>query len=420
MAFACGIDFGTSNSTLGVMAGNRPTLIALEGGSPTMPSAVFYDFEERQTYFGRAAMAAYVQGTEGRFIRAFKTILGTSLMDEQTQLRGQRSVGFPEIIGTYLAHIKRVAEQQVQSRLTHVVVGTPAHFVDGDPDADERARGQLGEILRSIGFEAVEFQYEPIAAALDYETSAARADGLALIADIGGGTADFSIIRTRAATGTDVDRAGDILATHGVRIGGNELDRLVSLGKVMPLLGYGSRLVGKRVPVPSWIFGDLSIWHCINSLYAHSTVSLVRRVAEEAEQPDLVARLLDVIEHRLGHYLLAQAEAAKIGLTDREKSFTAVALPTDDFGFPLSRAEFARLIGSSLSGLRAAVDFVLTEAKVDRADINDVFLTGGTTLAPAVNALFAMLCPNAAIVPGDRFGSVGLGLALESQRRFGV
>ncbi len=412
----CGLDFGTSNSTLGVVLDVRPTLVALEGGDVTLPSAVFFDAEEGTTLFGREAMAGYVSGAEGRFMRAFKTILGTALMAERTRI-GKRSVGFTDILGAFLAHAKKTAEERLGVKLTQVVVGQPAHFVDGDEAADARAREQLASVLSDIGFRDIAFQYEPIAAAFDFEQRAIAGEQLALIVDIGGGTSDFSVIRTRPASAAR-DRSGDILATHGVRVGGTDLDRLLAMGEIMPLLGHGSRLRDKNMPVPSWLYGDLATWHRVNSLYTPAIRALVGELVREAERPDLVARLLDVVERRQGHALLARAEAAKIALATTRTAWIELVLGDEQVAEALTRSGFAALVVEPITRLRLAVAAVLDQAGIAAADIQSVFLTGGTTLAPAVGGLFATLCPKATIVPGDRFGSVGMGLAIDAARRF--
>ncbi|HYE48801.1 MAG TPA: Hsp70 family protein, partial [Azospirillaceae bacterium] len=207
----CGLDFGTSNSTIGIAAGNRLDLAPLEDGQPTLPSAIFFDFEQATApRFGRAAMAAYVSGTEGRLMRSLKSVLGTGLIDEDTLLLTRR-IGFREVIALVVRHLKAKAEAAAGRPIDAVVHGRPVHFVDGNPAADARAQAALEEIARGCGFRHVSFQYEPIAAALHYESQIA-AEEVALIADIGGGTSDFSIVRLSPERARRAERADDILA----------------------------------------------------------------------------------------------------------------------------------------------------------------------------------------------------------------
>ncbi|MBJ7416104.1 MAG: Hsp70 family protein, partial [Niveispirillum sp.] len=310
---ACGLDFGTSNSTLGVAdeAGSR--MLALEGDHETLPSAIFFDFETHRPAFGRAAINAYVAGGDGRLMRSIKSVLGTSLIDEETLL-GRRRVGFREVIGLVIRHIKDEGERRCGQELTHVVHGRPVHFVDGDDAADQRAENALADIARSSGFKDVSFQYEPIAAALAYEAQI-NAEQIALIADIGGGTSDFSIVRIGPDRARRAERADDILANDGLRIGGTDFDRLLSLEAVMPHLGYRSPLLRQGLLTPNHLYVDLATWAKINFLYSPAVLTDVERLVKEAMHPQLIRRLVTVLEDHLGHALAMKVEEAKIALS---------------------------------------------------------------------------------------------------------
>ena len=175
----CGLDFGTSNTTLGTIEGDAPVLAELEAGHTTIPSAIFYEVDGA-VLIGRKAIAAYVDGAPGRLMRSLKSVLGTSLIDETTRLGRQRT-GFRDVIAYYLGAVKRRAEQATGLELRDVVHGRPVHFVDNAPDADRKAEETLRQIAREVGFDDVTFQFEPIAAALDYERQIASEE-VALIA----------------------------------------------------------------------------------------------------------------------------------------------------------------------------------------------------------------------------------------------
>src|SRR6202163_4714230 len=213
----CGLDFGTSNTTLGTIEGDTPVLAALETGHTTVPSAIFYA-ADGAVLIGRKAIEAYVDGAPGRLMRSLKSVLGTALIDETTRL-GRERTGFRDVIAYYLRAVKRRAEQATGRELRDVVHGRPVHFVDNADDADRRAEQTLRQIARELGFDAVTFQFEPIAAALDYERQIANEE-VALIADIGGGTSDFSIVRLGPQRHAKADRAADILANGGGGTGG--------------------------------------------------------------------------------------------------------------------------------------------------------------------------------------------------------
>ncbi len=413
---SCGLDFGTSNSTLGVMHANKPSLVQLEGDYPNLPSAIFFNYDDEQTYFGREALEEYIGGVDGRLMRSLKSVLGTSLMNETTQLK-RRRVGFADIIAEFVFHLKKTAEAKTGTTLSQVVVGRPAHFVDDDDAADDEAQNQLEAIIKSAGFAEVQFQFEPIAAAFDYEMTAGSHKELAFIVDIGGGTADFSVIRT-GGDRANSDRSDDILATYGVHVGGTDIDRILAVEKIMPLLGYHSKLKGKGLPAPSWLFNDLATWHRINALYSHALRTQVKQMMLEAEQPLLLKRLANVLENKKGHYLLNCAETMKVDLTDAERAHQEFDIGAEDFSIDVDRTEFAAMLESWLAAISGAVTKTLALAAVPITDIATVFLTGGTTLSPPVRELLQQRFNTSQIVIGDSLGSVGLGLTLAASRRF--
>jgi hypothetical chaperone protein len=188
-----GIDFGTSNSTVGVMSGNAPQLLRLEDGSATLPSALFFNFDDDSVSVGRHAVSQYTEGVEGRLLRALKSVLGSSLAHERTRIK-KRSMLFSEIIGLFIARLKAKLDAHHGQPAEHVVLGRPVRSVDGDDASDLAAQAELERAARAQGFRHVEFQYEPIAAALDYEQQVTREE-IALIVDMGGGTSDFSVVR---------------------------------------------------------------------------------------------------------------------------------------------------------------------------------------------------------------------------------
>src|SRR5215475_4223967 len=212
---ACGLDFGTSNSAIGVAGENAPALVPLEDGRTLMPSALFFDFEsrgplERTVLFGAQAIAAYVGQAEGRLMRALKSILGSPLIDEETSL-GKRKLPLRDVVEIFVRHLKQKAEAFAGREITSVVHGRPVRFVDGDDEADARAQNVLESIAKRVGFRDVAFVFEPIAAAHHYEQTVQREE-LVLIADIGGGTSDFSVIRISPDRRSRADRRDDVLA----------------------------------------------------------------------------------------------------------------------------------------------------------------------------------------------------------------
>src|SRR4051812_2081822 len=332
----CGLDFGTSNTTLGTINADVPVLAALEDDHVTIPSAIFYTADSGAV-IGRKAMHAYVEGVPGRLMRSLKSVLGTSLIDETTRV-GRERLGFRAIIANYLGAVKRRAEQATGAELRKVVHGRPVHFVDDNPAADAKAEETLRAIARDIGFDEVTFQFEPIAAALEYERQIGSEE-IALIADIGGGTSDFSIVRLSPERHRLTDRRDDILANDGVRIGGTDFDRQLSLGVVMPLFGFGSPMKRAGLDVPSSYFHDLATWSSINRMYEPRVLADIRQVRQEAQRPELLDRLVRVIEEQRGHTLAMEVEDAKIALSEQRRSEIPLEWVAPELSATLSQSE---------------------------------------------------------------------------------
>lgn len=412
----CGLDFGTSNTTLGTIEGQVPVLVALEGEQTTIPSAMFYA-TDGNVLIGRKAVAAYVEGTPGRLMRSLKSVLGTSLIEETTRL-GRARLSFRDVIGNYLGAIKRRAEQTSGRELRQVVHGRPVHFVDNAPDADRKAEDTLRSIALGIGFDEVTFQFEPIAAALDYERQI-TSEEVALIADIGGGTSDFSIVRLGPKRHGKADRAGDILANDGVRIGGTDFDRQLSLGVVMPLFGFGSAMKRAGLDVPSSYFHDLATWSSINRMYEPRVMAGIRQVRQEASEPELLDRLIRVVQEQRGHTLAMEVEDAKIALSERRRSEIPLEWVAPGLSAGISRPDLVghtRQLADRISG---RIKNCLDQAGLTASNIGSVFLTGGSVKLAHVHKAITKAVPSARIVEGDIFGAVGKGLTLEALRRYG-
>lgn len=421
MANACGVDFGTSNSTVGWVRPGQSTpadgvLLPLEDGKATLPSVVFFNADDDQVRYGRAALADYLEGYDGRLMRSLKSLLGTSLMDGQTEVAG-RALPFKQLLGHFIGEVKRRAEREAGRPFERAVFGRPVYFVDEDPDADRLAEDTLAEIARSVGFREIGFQYEPIAAAFDYESRIAREE-LVLIADIGGGTSDFSLVRLGPARAARPDRRDDILATGGVHIGGTDFDKYLSLASVMPLLGHGSALLSGAA-VPSSYYFNLATWHTINQAYTRKNIAQLADLVRDAAEPAKLKRLQRLIDDRAGHWLAMRVEDAKIGLSAAPE----VELDLDRLDPPavvrVGRDLFTDAIQGLIDSVGATVQRLLDEAGVAPERIDTVFFTGGSSGVASLRERIAAIVPDARRVEGDLFGSIGSGLAIDAARKFG-
>ncbi|MCF8511090.1 MAG: Hsp70 family protein [Rhodobacteraceae bacterium] len=410
----CGIDFGTSNSTV-ALAGQGPAqLVALEDGQPTLPSAVFWQ-ADAPPLFGRAAIAAYVDGEEGRLMRGLKSTLGSGLIDERTVVSG-RAVTFRGVLSSFFNHLRDKVHAEMPG-ISRAVLGRPVHFIDGDAAADAAAETALAELARAAGFAEVTFQFEPIAAALQYEAGIEKEE-LVLIVDIGGGTSDVSLVRVSPDRAKAADRSGDILGNDGIRLGGTDFDRALSLIEVMPHLGHGSSLNGGKALIPNHYFLDLATWHRINSLYTPKKAAELKHLLADADRADLIGRLAHVVATRAGHGLAMEVEATKIALSDADAHRMALSGLTGGPNPVATRAGLDAALAAGLARIGALIEQVLTQGGVAAAGVGTVFMTGGSSGLPALRKLVEQVCPGVPIATGDMLGSVGAGLALEARRRF--
>ena len=412
----CGVDFGTSNSTVGWHRPAQSALLPLEDGKATLPSVIFFHAEDIHASYGRAALADYLSGHEGRLMRSLKSLLGTSMIDEHTELNG-RALPFRKLLEQFIGELKHRAEQAAGQSFSRAVLGRPVFFVDDDPMADKMAEKTLRDIAHAVGFKDVAFQFEPIAAAFDYESQIAREE-LVLVADIGGGTSDFSLIRLSPQRALKADRREDILANGGVHIGGTDFDKYLSLTGVMPMLGMGSLLMTGR-EMPSAPYFNLATWHTINFAYTRKAWAEILDMRRHAVEKDKLDRLLHLARQRSGHWLAMQVEAAKITLSDAATAHVDLARIASGQTLALTREGFGKAIGHLVSRVEHTLRALICEAGVNAAHIDTVFFTGGSSSVPLLREKISALLPDAKRVEGDLFGGIGAGLALDAKRKFG-
>lgn len=415
---ACGLDFGTSNSAIGLMQDGVPALAPVEGNDTLIPSAVFFDYETKgRVLFGAEAIGTYVGQHDGRLMRALKSILGSPLIDEKTAL-GSRLVPLTEVVEIFVRHLKTRAEAFAGEELTAVVHGRPVRFVDNDDLADAKAQHVLTGIANRVGFRHVAFVYEPIAAAYHYEETAAGEETV-LIADIGGGTSDFTVIRIGPERRALPDRSGDILSNAGIRIGGTDFDSLLSLNAVMPLLGLGTHLIEKNLPMPNSLYFELASWPTINFTYTYQNERMLLELVAGSREPEKVVRLLKVIRARLGHRIAFAVEDSKIELSDGTTATLPLEFIETALAATASRIGFEKAIGSHTERLHATAAKCIRDAGLTRDAIQTIFFTGGSSRVPAVREAIARAAPAARVAAGSDFLSVALGLTREAQKRFG-
>jgi hypothetical chaperone protein len=438
----CAIDFGTSNSAIAIptaahagQAGMR--LVPLEGEHLTMPTAVFYATDADDLppgvhrgphvddplprCFGRAAVQAYVDGYEGRLMRSMKSVLGTALVDQTTEVGQGLGVKYLDIVTSYLRYLRAQAEAAGGVALRQVVMGRPVYFVDDEPARDAAAQASLEAAARAVGFTDIAFQFEPIAAAFDFEQHCTQEEHV-LVADIGGGTSDFSVVRVGPQRANRPERRDDILANHGIHIAGTDFDRHLSLARIMPLLGlgaFGPSVLGQPPrPVPSRVYFDLTTWHLINTVYQPSRVTELRNMADFYGNPTHHRRLMKVVQDRLGHALVGRAEAAKLAVADGGSTDIDLGLVEAGLHSTLDAIQATQALEADVARIVACAHDTVRQAGLKPGQLSALYFTGGSTgLTLLTNALQAAF-PDARAVRGDRLASVATGLGLYAQRLF--
>lgn len=407
MDLTIGVDFGTSNSAAGFSVNGRPWLVELEPGEKTLPTAVFFDVKGGMR-IGSAANRALIEGEEGRYMRALKSVLGTPLLRE-TRLIGGKRQSLLDVIALFLGTLKSRAEAELRQPVTGVVSGRPVHFHSGDAAKDAQAERDLHEAYRLAGFADIRFLPEPVAAA--YAAPDLHMGEIGLVVDIGGGTSDFTLFRK--STGQV-----EILASHGIRLGGTHFDRTLSLAHAMPLLGAGTEvnraLAEGRLPVPAALFNDLATWQMIPFLYTRDTISLARDLHRHAVEPEKLARLVEVLEAELGHDVAFAVEAAKIAANGGATAAVDLSLVEAGLSAPLMPEDLAQDLQSFRAELTTAIHHTLAMAEVPPEAVGAVAYVGGSSLMRVVDAAVTTALPNARAMRDNAFTAVADGLSLAS------
>ncbi|RCL88509.1 Hsp70 family protein [Hyphomonas sp.] len=404
-----GIDFGTSNTSIGYSGPQGIRLIELEPNATSIPTAVFYGLASGEYAIGAEAVAAYETGEEGRLMRSIKSVLGSSLIDETTDV-GRRRLPFRDVIAHFLRRVIARAEAETGARVESVVQGRPVSFNDRDADLDRRAQAILESCLRDAGVAHVEFLDEPVAAARSVSFPSGR-EKLVFVVDIGGGTSDFSVVRIAP------DNDGfDVLGSTGLYVGGNDFDQKLSFFELSRLLGHGETLELNGLPVPSAPYSILSDWKSLNKLYARDVQKRIGWMVQNSPNSQAIRAFDHLVRHHEGHAYAKRTEQIKIDLSDTDQQAFVYDTPDLRLERVVERQAFEGLIDEAVSQMDAVAVDCLDKAGVSPDQITDIVMVGGSTFIPLVQARLAGRFGNAVVSESDRFGAVAKGLAVHGQR----
>lgn len=412
-----GVDFGTSNSAVGFAIKGQPRLIDLEAGAQTMPTAVFFDFDAKQIVYGYPAQIALIGGDEGRYMRALKSLLGTSLMRESRMLLGKR-MDFIAIVAAYLSEMKARAEAATGLQFDRALSGRPVLFHSANAARNAQAEVDLRDCYIAAGFKDVRFMAEPEAAALA-NRNVLEAGDLGLIVDIGGGTSDFTLFRQKG------DSDIDILTSNGLRLGGTDFDRELSVQHVMPLLGRGTEIKhafgGQTHTAPSGLFSDFATWQKIPFSYTHDTRRMAADLAKYAVEPDKLARLVRALGQELGHDIAFAVEGGKIAANDpNAKALPEIDLSVLETGLrvPVPAALLTYTLTGMAQEIAQAGLATVAQAGLGAGDVTKLILVGGSSLMGVVDVALRGAFPHAKVHRGAALTAIVDGLALASEGAF--
>jgi hypothetical chaperone protein len=403
-----GIDFGTTNSAVAIAAPDGDVRLVPLGGAPIWRTVLYFEPGGALTA-GAPALARYLETEgDGRLVQSIKSHLASASFTT-TNVLGRRWQ-LDDMIAAFLRQVRGAAGVELGRRC---VVGRPVRYWGAEaPDDDERAVARMRAALGKAGFDEVVFEYEPVGAAARYAARLER-DELIVVADFGGGTTDFSVIRVGPG-------GSRVLATDGLGVSGDAFDARVIDAVVAPALGRGTRYrtdeMGGEAPVPAWLYGHLRRWHLLSFLKAEATQRLLDRVQQGALDPARVERLVRVVDEDLGMPLHGAVEGAKVALSTREAD--RVALAALDLDLPVTRPAFDAWIDEDLAAIDGVLARVLDRAGVAPGDIDRVFATGGSSLVPAVRARLAARFGGDKLVGGEELTSVAWGLAARAREVF--
>ncbi len=478
-----GFDYGSANCAVGIMQGNEVALLPLSTDSAYLPSTLYaldreliaeavhrglpeslkadyaqkraaqlsrarmvrheldLDAETQAVFVGEQAVSAYLEmPEEGFYVRSPKSFLGaTGLRPEQVAL-------FEDIVTLMMQHIKTRAETVLREKgmanndavVSHAVIGRPVNFQGiGGEESNSQAEAILTLAAKRAGFVDVAFLFEPLAAGMDYEASL-NVNQTVLVVDIGGGTTDCSVVKMGPAHRDNFDRSVDCLGHSGQRIGGNDLDIALAMNAFMPHLGLGS-VMNNGKPMPSNPFWNAVAVNDISAQREFATLStrkLIDDLIKDAQQPELLKRLLKVQQQQLSYQIVRLAERAKIALSDTEHTQSSLSFIDAALKADVDRQGFETAIESSLVKVEALMHQALTQASTTLAELglvpevlaegvngpecdpDVIYVTGGTARSPAIYGKITSLYPDTPVVVGDHFGSVTAGLTRWAQKRF--
>lgn len=413
-----GIDFGTTNTVIALAGpdGEAEALRFTQNGivHRTYNSALCF-WEEHQgagtqlrLEGGPWAVEQFLEGSAAhRFIQSFKTFAASSSF-VQTRIFRQ-NFRFEDLLSAFLRSLLRHADRALSWDARNIVIGRPVRFAGANPD-DGLAMKRYRESFSRLGVEQGHYVYEPVGAAFFYARQL-REDSTILVADFGGGTSDFSVMRFERREGRVEAKP---LGNSGVGIAGDTFDYRIIDNVVSPRLGKGSdyRSFGKRLAIPNGYYANFARWNQLAMMKSNGDLKELIELERSAVDPVPLQKLISIIENDLGFALYRAVSAAKVALSSAERTDFRFRLDGIDIEETITRSEFDGWIAEDVARIALTVDEALAKARLAETDIDKVFLTGGTSFIPAIWKVFGERFGEDRLMTGDQFESIAYGLAL--------
>ena len=449
-----GIDFGTTHTGAAVMRNGKIQFIPLDPYNSTDPHllrSMIYVKRSHEHLVGHAAVETYLDEDTGRFVRFEDKVVGTvenivgrlgrgptdpdgpihivydvvvaedvgsngrliqsiktGLRDES--YRGTKIFGefysIEQLIAILLKQVRKQAESHLGEAVTEAVVGRPVRF-SADPEIDAKANERLHAAARLAGFKKIRLEKEPVAAARFYTNENPQSETI-LVFDFGGGTLDLTIMRTTNG------QQPEILATHGVLVGGDDIDSALMRNRVGRLLGTSSKISDLGAPFPYELASLLERWQTIPVLSRPQNLKVISNAKERGDNPKAFAALETVVLKNYGFALFSKIEQMKRALSTEEQATLAMQVDNIDICLTMDRADFPRVINREIARVQRGLTQIMENAGISEDKIDVVVTTGGSSLIPIFNTILARKYSRARLVRSNTFGSVTAGLAIQA------
>ncbi len=408
-----GIDFGTTNSALSIYDEEKGEIV----DTILIPSLIYFPLNPQKSevlpyVVGENAITAYLSDQmEGRFIKSVKQILAKSSFSE-TRIQNKKYTA-ADLVAIILRELKDRADRLIGQDCRKAIIGRPVFFDDDDSLKDTLAQTRLRKATDLAGFNEVRFQYEPIGAAFAYERTLAQKENV-LVADLGGGTTDFTYLVLDPANAGNINRSSDIKATGGIYIGGDRFDSAFMWEKGTPYFGKHTTYEatpGTVLTVPKSLFANICTWDKMNFFNSLKIKKEMETYYYYSKNDRQFKNLITLIDNNLGYSVFQAIEQTKIDLSKQPTAnFTYV---NNDINIQeqISKNQYEAIIHKDLQSISDYLDTFLQKNQIDIKAIDSLFLTGGTSLVLAVQQLFKDKFPHVKVMMGDHFTSVSKGLA---------